>query len=381
MYIVDIKRTPIGKFLGSLSHIKATELTNPLFSHLIKEYPFLKKDTDEVIIGNVLSAGIGLNPARIASYSNGIGKNVPSYTINHACASGLNAIVQGFRSISIGEADIVIAGGMESMSRAPHLVFGLREGKKIGEYLLVDSINNDGLYCTLSNCSMGLTAENVAKKYSILREDQDKYAYDSHTKALQAQKNKIFDHEIVSMQELSVDETVRQDTSIKKLSSLNPVFKHNGTVTAGNSSSLNDGAALCILMSDKAIKKYNAKPIAKILTSSFVGLSPEYMGMGPKFAVQKLLKKTSLSINDIDIFEINEAFAAQVLAVVKELRIDKKKVNIYGGAIALGHPLGMSGVRLVGSVITALKNTHKRYGIATLCVGGGQGAAILIENI
>ena len=381
MYIVDIKRTPVGKFLGSFSNLSAPELAKPLFSYFLKTYPYLRKNTDEVIIGNVFSAGIGMNPARIAAFQSGIDVSVPAYTVNHVCASGLNAIVQGFRSIRTGDSHFILAGGMESMSQAPYLLKGVRAGLKFGSHTLIDSLQNDGLYCSLCHGTMGVTAENIAKKYAISRVAQDRYALDSHRKAVQAQKNKVFASEIISFPELNVDESPRKDTTLEKLASLRPAFKSKGTVTAGNSSSISDGAALALLVSEKALRKYRLKPMARILDAVFVGLKPELMGMGPKYAVEKILKRNSLNVADIDLFEINEAFAAQVLAVIKELNVNEKKVNIYGGAIAIGHPLGMSGARIVASLITALKRTRGKLGIASLCVGGGQGAAILIKNI
>ncbi len=381
MYIVDIKRTPIGKFLGSLSELSAPELAKPLFSYFLKTYPYLKSKTDEVVIGNVLSAGIGMNPARIAAMLGGIDESVPSYTVNHVCASGMNAIIQGFRLIRTGDAHLVLAGGMESMSQAPYLLMGARKGLKFGSQMVIDSLQHDGLYCSLFHGAMGVTAENVAKKYAISRASQDRYALSSHQKAMLAKKHNAFANEIIEMVELKVDEGPRKDTSLEKLASLKPVFKDGGTVTAGNTSTINDGAALALLASEKAVHMHGLKPMARIKDSIFVGLEPALMGMGPKFAIEKLLKKNSLSLNSIDLFEINEAFASQVLAVIQELKIDGSKVNMYGGAIALGHPLGMSGARIIGTLITGLKQTKGKLGIATLCVGGGQGAAILLENI
>ena len=380
MYLIDIRRTPIGKFLGSLSGFFAPELAKPLFSYFLKTYPFLKKETDEVIMGNVLSAGIGMNPARIAAYNGGINESVPAYTVNHVCASGMNAIAQGYRSIRLGDSHLVLAGGMESMSQAPYLLKGVRN-MKFGSHTLLDSLQNDGLYCILSNEVMGETAENIVLKYSISRLAQDKYAFESHRKALKAQKDKVFSSEIIEIAGLSTDESVRKDTSLKKLAALKSSFRTGGTVTAGNSSSINDGAALALLASEEAVKKHGLKPVAQILDTVFIGLKPKLMGMGPKHAIEKLLKRNSLSIKDIDLFEINEAFAVQILAVIKELKINSKKVNIHGGAIALGHPLGMTGTRIILSLITALKRTGGRIGIASLCVGGGQGAAMLIKNL
>jgi len=381
MYIIDIKRTPIGKFLGSLSNLSAPELTKPLFSYFLEKYPYLKKGTDEVIMGNVLSAGIGMNPARIAAVEGGISESVPAYAVSHVCASGINAIVQGFRAIRAGDADIILAGGMESMSNAPFLLNGSRKGMRFGSRTLVDSLAHDGLCCSLLHKMMGNVAEQMAEKYKIDRKSQDLFSLKSHQKALSAQKSNVFSSEIIEMEELKEDECPRSDTSLEKLSALKTVFKENGTVTVGNACPINDGAALSFIASDIAVKKYRLKPIARILDAAFVGLQPNIMGMGPKYAIEKLLKRNSLDMRDIDLFEINEAFAAQVLSVIRGLRVDERKLNIYGGAIAIGHPIGMSGVRIIGSLITGLKNTSGKLGMASLCVGGGQGAAILIENL
>jgi acetyl-CoA C-acetyltransferase len=381
MYIVDFKRTPIGKFLGSLSHLSSYELARPLFSYFLKTYPFLLNKTDEVIMGGVLTAGVGMNPARIASVEAGISTSVPAYIINQVCASGMNAIIQGFRSIRTEENHLVLAGGMESMSQAPYIVKGARQGLKFGSKTLVDSLYQDGLYCALSKKIMGITAEHIAKKFEIKREDQDQYAFKSHQKALKSQNDGMFLDQIISVADLKKDESPRIDTSLKKLALLKPFFKSNGSVTAGNSSGINDGAALLLLASEKALKKYQLTPLAKIRDSVFIGLNPELMGLGPIYAINKLLKRNNLKIQDIDLFEINEAFAVHVLVVMRELKIDDSKINIFGGAIALGHPLGMSGARIVGNLCKALKKKKSKLGIAALCVGGGQGVAVLIEKV
>ena len=382
MYIVDIKRTPVGKFLGSLSHLTAPELAKPLFDNFLERYEFLKNDTDEIILGNVLSAGVGMNPARIAALHGGMSNSVPAYTINQVCGSGLNAIHQGFRAISMGDASLVIAGGMESMSQAPHVVRKMRSGVKYGSSEILDTIMCDGLYCTLSGKLMGDTAEILAKKYKISRARQDAFSLQSHKRAIAALKDmKKFFPDLISVDSLVLDEGPRSDTSLEKLSALKPIFDANGSVTAGNASSMNDGAALALLASEKAVKKYNLEPKVKIKDVVQVGLDPELMGMGAQLAIDALLKRNNLSIQDIGVFEINEAFAAQTLAVLEELKIPEEKVNIYGGALAIGHPLGMSGTRIVGSLVNAMKNNDCKLGIASVCVGGGQGVGILLENI
>lgn len=381
MYIVDFKRTPIGKFMGSLSGISAPELTNPLFEFFLNKYPFLVSGTNEVVIGNVNSAGIGMNPARIASYNGGMDKSVPAYTVNHACASGMNAIIQGYRAIKSGDADVVLAGGMESMSQTPFLLRGARKGFTYGNQMMLDSLYIDGLYCCLSKALVGEISENLTKKYSITRDEQDQFAFESHKKASKALYNKSFNGDIIKCYGLNCDESVRKNTTIEALAQLKPVFHNKGALTAGNVSPLSDGAALMLLVSENALNKFKLKPKARIIDSVFVGLDPKLMGMGPKYAIKKILKKNNLNIDSIDVFEINEAFAVQVIAVIKELGIVEKDVNINGGAIALGHPLGMSGARIIGSLITSLKQKKKKFGVASLCVGGGQGAAVLIENL
>lgn len=379
MYIIDAKRTPIGKFLGSLSNLSATELTKPLFQYFLKTYPFLKTNTDEVILGNVLSAGVGMNPARVASIHGGMHYSVPAYTINHVCASSMNAVTQGWRAIIAGEADVILAGGMESMSQAPYLLKGGRKGLKYGQQELIDSLHHDGLFCSITQEIMGINVERIAKKYKVSRAVQDKFALESHRKAVAARK--ILSKEILEIAGLKVDEGPRPDTTLAKLAGLRPGFSKTGTVTAGNASTLNDGAALILLVSESAVKTHKLKPLAKIVDTVFAGVQPEYMGMGPKRAIELLLKRNKLKIGNIDLFEINEAFAVQVIAVMQELKLKPGKVNMYGGAIALGHPLGMSGARIIGSLISGLKHTKGMFGIASLCVGGGQGAAVLIENL
>jgi acetyl-CoA C-acetyltransferase len=381
MYIIDSKRTPIGKFLGSLSNLSATELAQPLFAYFLKKYPFLKTHTNEVILGNVLSAGVGMNPARIAAIAGGMHYSVPAYTINHVCASSMNAVTQGWRAIRAGQADLVLAGGMESMSQAPYLLKGGRKGLKYGQQELIDSLHYDGLFCSITQEIMGINVERIAKKYAVTRAMQDRFALESHKRAVAAQKHQVFDREVVAIAGLTADETPRPDTTLAKLSALKPGFRKNGTVTAGNASTLNDGASLMLLASDAAVTAYHLKPMAKILDAVFAGVQPEYMGMGPKRAIELLLKRNALNIPDIDLFEINEAFAVQVIAVMRELKLKPSHVNIYGGAIALGHPLGMSGARIIGSLVNGLKHTKSKLGIASLCVGGGQGAAVLIENL
>jgi len=388
MFILDTKRTAIGKFLGTLSQTNAIELIKPIFQFFLDRYPFLKQQTSEVILGNVLSAGLGQNPARIAVVQSGFSNCVPAFTLNHVCGSGLTSIIEGLKSIKLGDADIVLAGGMENMSNAPYLISKHRKGLPLGNDVLVDSLNHDGLFCSLSNSIMGLTAENIAIKYKISRREQDVYTFNSHKKASNAVVKGYFNNEIIKINipvkketiYFKDDEQIRKDTTIDKLSILPTIFKKDGTITAGNASSINDGAALTILISEKIMKQYKVVPIAKILAYDYIGLDPKYMGLGSYYSISNLLKKTSLTLKDIDLFEINEAFASQIIAVMKLLKLKKDKVNISGGAIALGHPLGASGARILTTLVYNMKRTKSRYGIASLCIGGGQGVSVLIEN-
>jgi len=389
MYIIDVKRTAIGRFLGALSETNAIDIALPLFNFFIKKYPFLINETDEIILGNVLSTGLGQNIARKISYESGISKLTPAFTINHVCGSGLTSIIQGFKSIKLNESDIVICGGVESMSNAVHYLPSYRKGNKLGNGDVIDSLTHDGLYCSLSNMTMAETADILAKKYGVSREEQDQYAYYSHQKALTAQKNKFFDNEIVPIQvhgktgltEFIIDEQPRSDTSIEKLAKLKPLNRSEGTITAGNASGINDGAALCLLASERLVNKYQLKPMAKIIEYDYIGTDPELMGLGAYYSIKRLLIKAKMNINKIDLFEINEAFAAQALRVINLLNINQENVNINGGAIALGHPLGASGARILTTLIYNLLLTKTTLGVASLCIGGGQGVSILVQKL
>jgi len=385
VYVLDIKRTAIGKFLGTLSDYKATYLPQPIFNYFIKKYPFIQKKTDEIIIGNVISSGVGMNPARIISYQAGLSEKIPAITVNYVCGSGLRAIVEGAKSILLDQADIVLAGGTESMSNAPYLLTKSRKGMNSGSYQLIDSIYNDGLYCLLAKSYMGVTAENIAKKYKISRTQQDKFAFNSHLKAIKAIDQNLFKDEIVDFplrdSVFNIDEQPRRNTSLTKLSELKTLYGDQGTITAGNASSLNDGASIAIIVSEKILKKYHLKPLARIISWDYIGTDPRYMGLAPYYSIKNLIKKIKIKLNDIDLFEINEAFASQIIAVMHLLNINPEKLNTNGGAIALGHPIGASGTRILTTLIYELKRRKLRYGIASLCIGGGQGVSILVENI
>lgn len=388
VYIVEALRTGVANFLGSLSHLKAHEIGALLIKHITDKHRLENNQIDEVILGQVLSAAQGQNPARQASILAGIDIKTPAYTINKVCGSGLKSIALAFDSIALGHSEIVIAGGQESMSNAPH-AFTMRKAVKMGNAEMIDTMMIDGLVDAFSKSSMGVTAENIAKKYGISREEQDEFAFHSQMKASDASKNGLFSSQIIPIEIKSkketiffqTDEFIRSDSSIETLSKLKPAFDQNGSVTAGNSSGINDGAAAILLASEEAVKKYNLKPIAKIINHASAGVDPQIMGIGPYEAVKKLLTKTNWSIEDLDIIESNEAFAAQAIAVNKLVGWDTKKVNITGGSIAIGHPIGASGARIVVTLLHNLQRLKKRKGLACLCIGGGMGISMSFESI
>jgi len=389
MYIIDAKRTPIGKYGGTLIDVPATKLAMIVIKALLKKNPKIAGYVDEVILGNAISAGLGQNPARIAAYTSGLHQKIPSCTVNKLCGSSLRSIIMGVQSICNNDAQVIIAGGMENMSRCPYILENYRFGAKMGHQVIRDAMIYDGLFCSLINEPMGTTAEHIARKYHISREEQDRYAYESHQKALNAIQNNSFLEQIVPVPitvgktqlSFSVDEQPRKDTSIKLLSTLRPGFHKKGTVTAGNACPLNDGAAAVILSSASFIKKHHLHPMAKILAYAYVGLNPKFMGLGAYYAAKQCLAKSKLKISNIDLWEINEAFASQSIAVQRLLKIDESIINVNGGALALGHPIGASGARILTTLLYELKKRSKQYGIASLCIGGGQGIAMLVENI
>ncbi|MFB5284941.1 thiolase family protein [Peribacillus sp. Hz7] len=385
VYIVSAARTPIGKFGGMLRHLKSSELAAIAMEAVIKRSNIAAEQFDEVIIGNVFQAGGKGNPARQAAIKTGLPVTVPSMTINKQCASGMRSIGLGYQQILADEADIIVAGGTESMSNVPHLVLDARWGKKMGALSTVDSLIYDGLECAMEGYHMGVTAENLAELYEISREEQDRFALASQQKAQQAMAKGYFDKEIVPVngrgnQELRTDEHP-QGTSLEKLQKLNPAFKKDGTVTAGNASGLNDGAAAVVLVSGKKVKELGLEPLARIRSVASAGVDPSIMGIGPVPATKKALEKVGMSIHDIDLFELNEAFSVQTLAVMRELGINEEKVNVNGGAIALGHPVGCSGARIVVTLLHELIRQQKQFGLASLCIGGGQGATMIIERV
>lgn len=385
--IVAAKRTAIGSFLGSLKNIKAVEMISILNKHLIQELKVQKDYIDEIILGQVLQSGQGQNIARQALLKSGINEDKTAFLINMVCGSGLKAVELGFNSISLNYSSLLLAGGVENMSLAPFLVQNMRLGFKMGNQVLIDTVMNDGLQCALNNYHMGITAENLVKKYNISRQEQDEFAFNSHKKAAKAIEEGKFNDEVIPLiiqdkkSELvfKEDEFVRKDINLEKLSKLLPVFDKEGSVTAGNSSGINDGAAILMLASKERAKELNLPILATLKSFASVGVDPSIMGIGAAFAVKELLKKNKLDLKDIDLMEINEAFAAQSIATIRELKADENKLNIHGGAIALGHPIGASGARILISLIYALRQNKKNLGVATLCIGGGQGISVLVE--
>ncbi len=385
--IVAAKRTPIGKFLGSLSGFSSPELGSLVIDSTIKQSGIEKKKIDEIIFGQVLTGGSGQNPARQASILSKIPVEKSALTVNQVCGSGLRAVSLGAQSILTGQSEIVLSGGQESMSNAHHTI-NVRNGLKMGDGQLKDSMIVDGLWCAMNDYHMGITAENVAEKFKISKDEQDEFAANSQNKAESAQKNGYFKNEITPVtiklkkEEISFDEDEfpRHGSTKEKIGSLKPVFKKNGTVTAGNSSGLNDGSAAVILMNQKKAKELNIEPLARIASWSTVGVDPSIMGIGPITAVKVALKKANWDLDDVQLIEANEAFAAQSLAVTKKLNLDMAKVNVNGGAIALGHPIGASGTRVLITLIYEMKRQNLKKGLATLCIGGGQGIAMCVER-
>ena len=382
--IVQALRTPIGTFKGALKSIKSYELGSIVIKEILSKSKFSKYEIDEVIMGQVLTAGVGQNPARQAAIKAGIPISKPAHIINQVCGSGLRAIISGYQSIKLGEIKNVISGGQENMSITPHTIF-CRDKKKILEKNLVDTMINDGLMDAFNNYHMGITAENVAKKFNLSRQEQDEFALDSQKKAEIAIKEKKFYDELIKIKQngvvLDKDEHPRMGLKISDLEKLKTVFLKKGTVTPGNSSGINDGAAALLLTTLEEAEKKSIKPLVKIVSWSSVGVDPALMGLGPIDAVRKAVQKAKWNLDEVDLFEINEAFASQSLAVIQELGIKKDKVNVNGGAIALGHPIGASGARILVTLIHEMIKQKKDKGCATLCIGGGMGIALCVERI
>jgi len=388
--IASAVRTAIGSFQGSLSGVSATKLGGIVLEAALERAGVAKEAVDEVIMGNVLQAGLGQNPARQASIQAGLAYEVPALTINKVCGSGLKAVHLAVQAILSGDSDVVLAGGMENMSQAPYLLEGARSGYRMGDQKVVDSMIRDGLWCAFNDYHMGVTAENLCSKYEIGREEQDEFAAWSQQKAQTAIESGRFQDEIVPVAIpqrkgdpvlFAVDEFPRAGVTAEALGKLKPAFKKDGSVTAGNASGINDGAAALLVMSKEKADELGVKPLARIIANASAGVDPSIMGYGPVPATKRVLEKAGLSIADIDLIEANEAFAVQSLSVSKELGFASEKVNVNGGAIALGHPIGASGARILVTLIHELqKRNGVKYGLATLCIGGGQGVATVIEK-
>ena len=381
--IVAAARTPIGTYKGSLKNIKADQLGSIVIKEVLKKAKIKNEDIDEVILGQVLTAGAGQNSARQASINAGLPKIIPAHLVNQVCGSGLRSVISGFQTIKLDEAKYIISGGQENMSIAPQIL-PYRGDNKFLKDRLIDTMIHDGLTDAFYNYHMGVTAENIAEKFKISRDKQDDFALSSQKKTQLALEQNKFKDELVTVDAngnyLDRDEHPRKNLKIEDLKKLKPIFKENGTVTPGNASGVNDGAAAVLLTSLKEAEKKQLKPLAKIVSWSSVGVEPSLMGLGPIDAVKLALKKANWKIDEVDLFEINEAFAAQSIAVIGELKIDELKVNVNGGAIALGHPIGASGTRILVTLIHEMQKQNKTKGCATLCIGGGMGIAMCIER-
>ncbi|MFW8053411.1 acetyl-CoA C-acetyltransferase [Vagococcus fluvialis] len=400
VYIVDAKRTAIGKFMGGLSSVNPVDLTTTVVKQLLADNNVSPELIDELILGNVLSAGHGQNIARQVLLNAGLPEERVAYTLNILCGSGLMTVQEAYKDILLGEAEVVLAGGVESMSQSAQILpnYQSRSGLPLGGGVIQDTLLRDGLTDGVHGYHMGITAENIADKYGITREEQDEFAYNSQQKALKAMAEGKFKDEIIPVtvmnrrQEVVIDtdEHPNPKSSLEKLGTLRTAFKKDGTVTAGNASGINDGASMLLLASEKAIEKYGFEPMAEIVSFGTAGLDPSVMGLGPVYAIEKALKKADLSLNDINIFELNEAFASQSLGVVKELSKQHdmteeelmSRVNLNGGAIALGHPLGASGARVATTLLHQMKaDKNLTYGVASLCIGGGMGVAMIVKQV
>jgi len=388
--IVSACRTPIGAFGGALKDLSAADLGAVVIREALARGRVPPADVGDVIMGCVLQAGAGMNVARQAALKAGVPVDAPAETINRVCGSGLQAVVHAVEAIRVGYTDTIVAGGTESMANAPYLLKGARWGYRMGNAEAIDSMLAEGLTCAIKSCHMGITAEEVANRYGVSRADQDAFAAESQQRAERAQKDGRFRDEIVRVSvpqkkgdaiSVAADEYPRAGTTAEKLSALKPAFKKDGTVTAGNASGINDGAAALVVTSAAKARALGAAPLGRILSYASVGVDPAVMGMGPVPAVRRALDRAGLKADDIDLFELNEAFAAQAVAVTRELRLDPAKVNVNGGAIALGHPIGASGARVLTTLLYALRARKARYGVASLCIGGGMGIAMAVEAV
>jgi acetyl-CoA C-acetyltransferase len=387
--IISAVRTPSGKFLGALKTFQAPQLGAIAVREAVARAGVDPAAVDECIMGHVLSAGVGQAPARQAALGGGLTNDVAALTINKVCGSGLKAVMLAAQGIALGDIDVAVAGGMESMSNAPYLLPRAREGLRMGDANLVDSMIHDGLWCAFDHCHMGMSGEHVAELYGVSREEQDRYAAESHRKAAHAAAEGRFAAEITRVEVTQPkgspiifdrDETIRPDSTVEVLKALKPAFKKEGSVTAGNAPGVNDGAAALVVMSDERAKALGLLPMAHIAGYATSGLAPKLLLMTPVESIRRLLTRIGWRLEDVDLFEINEAFAAQMVAIIKELGLDATRVNVNGGAIALGHPIGASGARVLTTLLYAMKERGARRGIASLCLGGGNGVALAVER-
>jgi acetyl-CoA C-acetyltransferase len=388
--IISAVRTPIGKFQGGLASFSAVDLGAKVVAEAVRRAGIEPQQVDEAIMGNVVSAGLGQNPARQAAIYGGLHPRVAAMTINKVCGSGLKAVALAAQGIQLGETEIAVAGGMESMSNCPYLLPGARTGYRLGNAQLIDSMINDGLWDKYNDFHMGITAELVADKYKISREEQDRFSVESHAKAVHARKSCFFEGQILPIEVpqkkgaplvIKYDESPREDSTMETLGRLKPAFKKDGTVTAANAPGTNDGAAALVVMSDRNAARLGKKPMARIVAQAVSGVEPKWVMMAPVEAVEKLLKKTGWDRDrDVDLIELNEAFAVQAIAVMRELHLDPAKVNVNGGAVALGHPIGASGARILVTLLYELERRNLKRGIAALCLGGGNAVALAVER-
>ncbi|HSY32596.1 MAG TPA: acetyl-CoA C-acetyltransferase [Verrucomicrobiae bacterium] len=387
--ILSAVRTPVGKFQGGLSSFSAVDLGSKAVAEAVRRAELDAKQIDEAILGNVVQAGLGQNPARQAALKGGLDPRVAAMTINKVCGSGLKAVALAAQAVQLGESEIVVAGGMESMSNCPYLLPQARTGYRIGDGKLVDSMIHDGLWDAYEDFHMGMTGELVAEKYKITRDEQDRFAFESHQKAVRARKSCFFEAQILPIEVpqkkgsaimIKYDESPREDTSMEALAKLKPAFKKDGTVTAGNAPGTNDGAAAVIVTSERRAQSLNKKPMARIVAQAVSGVEPKWVMMAPVEAVEKLLTKTGWNRDkDVDLVELNEAFAVAAIAVTRQLRLNPEKVNVNGGAVAIGHPIGASGARILVTLLYELQRRNLKRGIAALCLGGGNAVALALE--
>lgn len=388
--IASAVRTPIGRFLGAFQHISAVELGALAIQEALNRARVGADRVDQIWMGNVLQAGSGQNPARQASLKAGVPAEASAATVNFVCGSGLMSVILAARSIKLGDAELAVAGGMENMTQAPYLLKQARSGYRSGDAPMLDSVMHDGLQCAVTNTAMGVTAERIADKYAIGREAQDVFALQSQHKAERAISESKFHDEIIpvdvrdrkgNISRIDKDEHPRGGSTLENLAQLKPSFESGGTVTAGNSSGINDGASAVVICSEAEAARYELKPLARICAYAHVGVEPQWMGIGPVPAIHMALRRAGMTLPDIDLLELNEAFAVQTLAVIEELGADPQRVNVHGGAIALGHPIGASGTRVLTTLLHAMAQRQARTGLAALCVGGGHGIAMIVERV